>query len=74
MQAYEEKKSYFSWENDRWGYEKIREYWLEDIKTENTNLFIVDTKFIPLPDFVQEYLKNNTELTKCISSYCIYKK
>ena len=74
MQAYEEKKSYFSWENDRWGYEKIREYWLKDIKTENTNLFIVDTNFIPLPDFVHEYLKNNTELTKCISSYCIYKK
>ena len=31
MQGNEEKKSYFSWDDDKWGYEIIRQYWLKDI-------------------------------------------
>jgi hypothetical protein len=73
LQAYEEKKPYFSW-NDRWGLQVIQQYWLEDIRNENTNIFVVDSNYISLPDFVDEYIINNTEFVKCVKNFCIYKK
>lgn len=73
LQAYEEKKPYFSW-NDRWGLQVIQQYWLEDIRNENTNIFVVDSNYISLPDFVDKYIINNTEFVKCVKNFCIYKK
>lgn len=73
LQAYEEKKPYFAWD-DRWGIQVIEQYWLEDIVNENTNLFIVDSSFIPMPDFVNKYIENNTKFVNCINNFCFYKK
>lgn len=73
LQAYEEKKPYFAWD-DRWGIQVIEQYWLEDIVNENTNLFIVDSNFIPMPDFVNKYIENNTKFVNCINNFCFYKK
>ena len=73
VQAYEENKSYFSW-SDRWGLEKIQKYWLEDIETEKVDIFVIDKNFINLPNFINQYITENSELVRCISDFCLYKK
>ena len=73
VQAYEENKSYFSW-SDRWGLEQIQKYWLEDIETENVDVFVIDKNFINLPNFINQYITENSALVRCISDFCLYKK
>ena len=73
VQAYEENKSYFSW-SDRWGLEQIQKYWLEDIETENVDVFVIDKNFINLPNFINQYISENSALVRCISDFCLYKK
>lgn len=73
VQAYEENKSYFSW-SDRWGLEKIQKYWLEDIETEKVDIYVIDKNFINLPNFINQYITENSVLVRCISDFCLYKK
>ncbi len=73
VQAYEENKSYFSW-SDRWGLEIIQKYWLEDIETEKVDIFVIDKNFINLPNFINQYIIENSVLVRCISDFCLYKK
>ncbi len=72
VQAYAENKSYFSWD-DKWGLEKIQKYWLEDIETEKINIFVIDKNFINLPNFISQYISENSVQIKCVQSFCLYK-
>jgi len=72
VQAYAENKSYFSWD-DKWGLEKIQKYWLEDIETEKINIFVIDKNFINLPNFISQYISENSVQVKCVQSFCLYK-
>jgi len=72
VQAYAENKSYFSWD-DKWGLEKIQKYWLEDIETEKINIFVIDKSFINLPNFISQYISENSVQVKCVQSFCLYK-
>ena len=69
---YAENKSYFSWD-DKWGLEKIQKYWLEDIETEKINIFVIDKNFINLPNFISQYISENSVQVKCVQSFCLYK-
>jgi len=73
LQAYAENKSYFSW-NERWGLEKIKKFWIQDIEKEYINVFVIDKNFISLPNFISEYIENNSKKVMCIEDFCLYKK
>jgi len=73
VQAYAENKSYFSW-SERWGLEKIKKFWIQDIEKESINIFVIDKNFISLPDFINEYIENNSKKVICIENFCLYKK
>ena len=52
----------------------IKNGMIQDIEKESINIFVIDKNFISLPDFINEYIENNSKKVICIENFCLYKK